>query len=33
LPKLSGCLYVWVYDLAASGYWIATIVATIVWAA
>ncbi len=23
LPKLSGCLYVWVYDLAASGYSIA----------
>jgi hypothetical protein len=20
LPKLSGCLYVWVYDLAASNY-------------
>jgi hypothetical protein len=30
LPKLSGCLYVWVYDLAASGYSIAAIVAIIV---
>jgi hypothetical protein len=27
LPKLSGCLYVWVYDLAASGYWIAASIA------
>jgi hypothetical protein len=33
LPKLSGCLYVWVYDLVASGYSIAAIVATIVRAA
>ncbi len=27
LPKLSGCLYVWVYDLAASGYSIAASIA------